>query len=155
MSKKSPHPISDTERIARFVFIKNHLSSDKKSIRPNFFSHTDTKGCSIQRESIVENTELVTFVKEFRKKNPEHNWYGVVTGSCQEIRRILTDQDKRAYCVYDTGKKLNPAHGEICKTHHIKEADRLELRSQLRKIFNNGSIIKPNKYREGNILSQI
>ena len=156
MSKNSPHPVNDNERITRFVFIENHLSRDKKSVKPNFFSHTESKGCSIQRESIIEGNELVTFVKKYREKNPKSNWYGVVTGSCQEIRRILTNQDKRAYCVYDTGYKINPAHGEICKTHHIiEEADRLELRSRLRKIFSNGSIIHPNEYREGIVLSQI
>lgn len=155
MSKNSPHPINDNERITRFAFIENQLRKDKKSIKPSFFSQTDTNGCSIQREFIVEDSELVTFVKKYREKNPKNNWLGVVTGSCQEIRRILTDEDKRAYCVYDTGIEFNPAHGEICKTHHIEEADKVELRRQLMKIFNNGLIIEPNEYRNGNIFSQI
>ena len=155
MSKNSPHPIKDNEGITRFIFIENQLRKDKKSIKPSFFSQADTKGCSIQRESIVEDSELVTFVKKYREKNPKSNWFGVVTGNCQEIRRILTDQDKRAYCVYDTGYELNPAHGEICKTHHIEEADKAELRRHLKKIFNNGLIIEPNNYRDGKIVSQI
>ena len=155
MSKNSPYPINDNEKITRFVFIENQLRNDKKSIRPSFFSQIDTKGCSIQRESIVEDHELVTFVKGFREKNPGRNWLGVVTGSCHEIRRILTDQDKRSCCVYDTGYELNPAHGEICKTHHIEEADKAELRRHLMKVFHDGLVIEPDKYRDGKIFSQI
>ena len=155
MSYDSSHPINDNERITRFVFIESHLRKDKKSIKPSFFSQVDTKGCSIQRESVVNDDELVTFVKGFREKNPRRNWLGVVTGGCHEIRSILTDQDKRACCIYDTGYKFNPSHGEICKTHHIEEADKGELRSQLMKIFNNGLIIEPHRYRDGKIVSQI
>ena len=155
MSYDSSHPINDNERITRFVFIESHLRKDKKSIKPSFFSQVDTKGCSIQRESVVNDDELVTFVKGFREKNPRRNWLGVVTGGCHEIRSILTDQDKRACCIYDTGYKVNPSHGEICKTHHIEEADKGELRSQLMKIFNNGLIIEPHRYRDGKIVSQI
>ena len=155
MSYASPHPINDNERITRFVFIENHLRNNKKSVRPTFFSHIETKGCSIQRESIVDDHELVTFVNGFRGKNPGCNWLGVVTGSCDEIRSILTDQDKRACCVYDTGNDLNPAHGEICKTQHIKEADKAELRRYLMKVFNDGLVIEPDNYRDGKIFSQI
>ena len=155
MSFDSPHPITDDERIARFVFIENHLRRDKKSVKPNFFSHTDSKGCSIQRESIGEDVELVTFVKKYKEKNPKNNWFGVVTAKCQEIRGILTDQGKRAYCVYDTGYKFNPSHGEICKTHHIEEADKAELRRHLMKVFHDGLVIEPDKYREGKIFSRI
>ena len=155
MSRYSPRPVNDNERIARFVFIKNHLRSDGKSIKPNFFSHVDTKGCSIQRESIVTDDELVAFIKEFREKNPGRNWLGVVIGSCHEIRSILSDQGKRACCVYDTGHKSNPAHGEICKTHHVEEADKAELRSRLMKVFNDGLVIKPHEYRDGNFFSSV
>ena len=154
MSHYSPHPINDEERITRFVFFENHLRNDKKSIKPNFFSHIETKGCSIQRETIVDDEELVAFVKRFREKNPTRNWLGVVTGDCHEIRRILTDQDKRTLCVYDTGHKLNPAHGEICKTQHIEEADKVELRRRLMKVFHNGIVITPDKYRDGRIFSR-
>ena len=155
MSYDSPYPINDNERITRFVFIENHMRNDKKSVRPSFFSHIETKGCSIQRESIVNDDELVAFVKEFIKKNPGRNWLGVVTGGCHEIRSILTDQDKRACCVYDTGNESNPAHGEICRTHHIKEADKAELRRHLMKVFHDGLVIEPDKYRDGKISSQI
>lgn len=155
MSYDSPYPIYDDERITRFVFIENHLRRDKKSVKPNFFSHADSKGCSIQRESIAEDAELVTFVKKYKEKNPKDNWFGVATGRCQEIRGILTDQGKRAYCVYDTGYKFNPAHGEICKTHHIEETDKAELRRHLMKVFHDGLVIKSDKYRDGKIFSQI
>ena len=155
MSYDSPHPINDNERITRFVFIKNQLRNDNKSVRPSFFSQVDTKGCSIQRESIVNDNELVAFVKEFKKTNPGHSWLGVVTGGCHEIRSILTDQDERACCVYDTGNESNPAHGEMCRTHHIKEADKAELRRHLMKAFHDGLVIEPDKYRDGKISSQI
>lgn len=155
MSYDSPHPINNNEGITRFVFIENHLRRDKKSVKPNFFSHTDSRGCSIQRESIAEDSELVTFVKRYREKNPDNNWFGVVTGRCQEIRGILTDQGERGYCVYDTGYKLNPSHGEICKTHHIEEADKAELRKHLMEVFHDGLVVKPDKYRDGRIFSQI
>jgi len=151
MSKFSPQPVRDDEKMTRFVFIESHLRKDRKSIKPSFFSHVDTKGCSIQRESIVGDSELVDFVKKFNEKNPGRDWFGVVIGNCQDIRRISTEQNQRACCVYDTGEEYNPAHGEICKTHHIEEADKAELRRELIRVFNNGQIIEPNRYRDGKI----
>lgn len=156
MSNYSPHPIINDELITRFVFLKDHLRSDKKSIKPNFFSHIDSRGCSIQRETIAGDNELISFVKNFLANYPEKNWFGVVSGKCHELRSILTDKNKRACCVFDTGEVNNPSHGEICKTHYIiEEAERLELRRKLIKIFNNGLIVNPNEYRDSKIASRI
>jgi hypothetical protein len=149
----SPGLIQDTERLTRFVFSPVHLDKKGKKIKPSVFSHVFTVGCSIQRESIVSDDELVNFVARYLTKNAAHAWHGVLTADCAILRGItLDDQSKRIICVYDMAEEVNPAHGEIHQSHYeIEEADQPELRAKLFAAFNNGVNIEPTQYRNGSL----
>lgn len=154
-SKHSPGRVSDNEQLSRFVFSPIHVG--KKGILPAVFSHTFTVGCSIQRESIVSEPELVHFVKEFLAGKADRSWHGVLTADNKALRNYTMDNsDRRAFCIYDTAEKHNPAHGEIHQARYeIDEADKIELRAKLFEAFNDGVPIIPSTYRNGSILNKI
>lgn len=155
-SRYSPGPVSDTEKLTRFVFSPLHLRKNG-AIKPSVFSHVFQVGCSVQRESVVSESELTQFVRGFLAKNPTQAWHGVLTGDCSLLRQFsLESLGRRALCIYDTAEKDNPAHGEIHQSQYvIDEADQAELRSKLFEVFNNGVNTTPSQYRNGSVVAKI
>lgn len=125
---------------------------------PSVFSHVHTKGCSIQRESVATSEELFNFIKSFLEGKDDRIWVGALTAKCRDIRNITAPsvEEKRAVCAYDTAKKENPAHGELCQTRYvIEQADQVELRRNLFAAFGEDRLIKPASYRGGSISTQL
>lgn len=150
MSAHSPDVVDDSEKLARFVFSPYQV--DKKGkLKPSAFSHVYDKGCSIQRETIAENDEILLFINQFLEKREDHVWKGLLVAESSAVRKILIkNTSRRAACVYDTAEKENPSHGEICQTQHVIEDDeKVELRHDLLMAFGNEEIIPPAQYRKG------
>ena len=156
MSKHSPGFVSDEEKLTRFVFDPVHLKRNG-GIKPSIFSHVSTYGCSIQRESIVLDNELIQFLRNFLNKNPRQSWHGILTGECSSLRKVLVDSSgQRALCIYDTAEEDNPAHAEIHQSQYVvDEAGPAELRAKLFEIFNNGENTTPSEYRSGTVLAKL
>lgn len=76
MSKYSPHPVVESETLVRLVFLPEHISKKSGHLKPSFFSHVHTKGCSIQRDSVAETDEIVTLVKNFLAVRDNRSWLG-------------------------------------------------------------------------------
>lgn len=155
MSKYSPHPVTESETLVRFVFSPFHISKHG-NLKPAVFSHVHRKGCSIQRDSVANSDEIVTFVSNFLAKRDDFSWLGVLSGQCQSVRGIMAGESSdRAVCVYDTADLGNPAHAEMCQTHYIDEADELELNRNLLAAFNGGVITQRSQYRNGAVWDQL
>jgi len=152
MSEYSPTPIRDTERLTRFVFSPIHIGKSGK-VKSSVFSHVTEKGCSIQRDSIATNDEMVAFVTSFLAGKEDRSWVGVLSAKTGTIRSLKVGETAhRAICAYDTGNENNPAHGELCQSQYvIEEADRNELRANLFFSFGEGAIIAPKQYRNADI----
>lgn len=150
MSEFSPGRVAASEQLARFVFSPIHVRKNGK-VKPALFSHVCTKGCSVQRDSIATTEEIATFLRRFLDRNSRCTWSGVLLASCADVRGILiNDSNSRAVCVYDTAERGNPAHAEMCKTHHVvDEADRLELNKKLLEAFGQATVVVPDRYRDG------
>jgi hypothetical protein len=156
MSKFSPGVVQQDELLARFVFSPIHI--DKKGrIKPSLFSHAENKGCSVQRDSVAETKELLTFVLDFLRKNPKCEWKSVAIGDCQMVRAIqLEGVPQRTVCVYDTAEKSNRAHGEIGLTPlALEDANANEMRRHLMLAFHCDAPISPLSYRRGEIWKYI
>jgi len=147
----SPQAISDSEELTRFVFLPMHVDR-RGNVKPNFFDYVHSHGCSVQRTAMATLDELVYFVESFLARKSDSVWLGAVSASCREIRAIRYDDDSRAVCVYDTGERRNPAHGELFATRYdIEEADGPELRARLRAAFNVGTIVGRQHYHDGTV----
>lgn len=151
MSRYSPNPVSDHEQLSRFIFFPMHYSMRKGKVLPSLFSYATRQGCSVQREDLGATAEISSFVSKFINKNKNAVWLGVVGAKCGAVRLMQIDgYDSRSACVYDTAEKHNPAHAEICCPYSVpEEGDANELRNSLMKLFNAGSPIAPNAYRNG------
>jgi len=150
MSVHSPGIVGDTEQLALFVFQPMHHIDKSGKAKPNIFSHVHRKGRSIQRDSVAEPNELVTFARDFLAADEGRVWKGVLLAKCGDVRNIrANDSVDRAVCVYDTAEKKNPAHGEMTQTQHVVEADEIELRHDLLAVFGGGVIAAPAQYRDG------
>jgi hypothetical protein len=157
MSRSSPRPVADGETLARFVFHSVHWHK-KTGLKSSLFSQAHKNGCSIQRESLAEDSEIIRFLLSYLAKNSSHTWLGVVTGPCIDVRKITNDvaHGRRTVCVFDTAQRPNPAHAELCQTRYIiNEADENELRAQLLRAFNSKTLIKPTNYRGGRIFQSL
>lgn len=155
MSNFSPGIINDSEELTRFIFSPMHVTK-KGKVKPSLFSHVDNKGCSIQRNSVAEDNEIIGFLKSFLSSDIRYQWLGVVTGNCEKVRKInIDDNNNQLICVYDTAEENNPAHGEMCQSNYlIEDADRLELRAELLfKVF--GESISPENYRDRAVFKNI
>lgn len=155
-SLHSPGRVTDEEELSRFVFSPIHVGK-KGNIKPAIFSHVFNAGCSIQRESIATESELVTFVKGFLAGDSSRSWHGVLVGDSKSLRDYLMENsDQRAFCIYDTAEKDNPAHGEIHQAlYEISDADQIELRAKLFEVFNGGVPVSPTAYRRGTVFNRI
>ena len=155
MSEFSSGPIESTENLARFVFSPLHLTK-KGEIKPSLFSHVFNKGCSIQRDSIATNGELGVFIENFLAKDTKFKWEGAVIGKSEDLKKLLIESSKtRALCLYDTAEKVNISHGEIHKASDMDEADEVELRHDLLKVFKSDLKFSPSSYRDGNLHTYI
>jgi hypothetical protein len=152
MSKFSPGVIENSEELSRFVFSPVHVNK-KGKVKPSLFSHVNNRGCSIQRNSIAKDDEIVEFLKNFLSSDNRFGWLGVLTGDCGKVRKI-DNNNNQLICVYDSAEETNPAHGEMCQSNYIiEDADRLELRAELWKVF--GELVSPEDYRGGAVLKDI
>lgn len=153
MSKHSKHPVQDVEMVARFVF--SPMFVDKKGkVKSNIFGHVFTIGCSIQRENLATDQEILNLTSVTIDKKSENSWSGTLFADCVKLRKIMvSNTNNRAVCVYDTAENENPAHGEIGQSQLLKldEDDIVELRGKLFEAFSNGVPVKPEQYRGGRI----
>lgn len=148
MSEHSPGPVIASEMVARFVFAPIHIHKKSGEVLPSVFSHAFNKGCSIQRETKAADDEIINFVKDFLAGDSKRSWNGVLIANCGDLRNIKIDSNKeRAFCVYDTAEKNNPAHAEFGQSQSMLEADIAELRHELFSVFSSGKKILPKDYR--------
>jgi hypothetical protein len=126
------------------------MHADKDgNCKPNFFSHAETHGCSAQREELATRDEIYTFVTNFLGGKDTTAWLGYVAANVENIRAIKMREGDRAFCVYDTAERLNPAHAEVFEARSIEEADPAEHRFQLYSVFQKGIVTKCESYRRG------
>ena len=157
MSRYSPGVVENTERIARFVFSPMFFNAKTGKVKPNIFSHVFSAGCSIQRDSVAKDKELINLTNISLSRDSNSSWIGVLLAECHELRSIkIESSHNRTVCVYDTANKENPAHGEIGQTQHIvNPEDIVELREALFAAFNKGAMTPPSLYRNGTVWNNL
>lgn len=122
-------------------------------LKPSLFSHIETSGCSVQREAMATNAELLPWIKRFLVKQDKQAWHGTVSGSCADLRCVMVGNAmKRSLAVYDTAEQANPSHAEVFQSQYVvNEADKLELKREIMKVFGDGKITLPENYRSGKL----
>jgi hypothetical protein len=152
----SPCPVRGPETLTRFIFSPLHVKKNGE-LKPSLFSHIETSGCSVQREIMATNAELLPWIKKFLANQNKQAWHGTVSGSCADLRRVMvTNSTNRSLAVYDTAEQENPSHAEVFQTQYvIDDADKLELRREIMKVFGDGKITLPASYRSGSLWQEL
>jgi len=153
----SPGLISNDEPIARIVCSPMHVHKKQPKLMTNFFSHVVSYGASVQRLAHATDTELVECIKGLVTGSEDRAWLGYTEASASEIRaKTLRKQGEQSFSILDSALSQNPAHAEIHCAYRIPEADVIEYRHELLKVFGGETAIKPRKnLREGKIWSSL
>lgn len=155
-SEHSIGPVTDQEILVRIA--TSPLFVDKAGkIKPNIFSHIFTVGCSVQREGLATNKELIELISKFVASKADNAWEGALIAKCSELRGIFVkSNNSRAVCIYDTAEKENPAHAEISQAQiAMSEEDITELRHDIFVAFGNGVPTLPTAYRQSAIWNSL
>jgi hypothetical protein len=152
----SPELISDEETIVRIVCSPMHVHKKQAKVMPNFFSHVATVGASAQRLAHASNEELVSCIAELVSSRDNCAWLGYVSASAAAIRAVALRQvGEQSFCVADAALADNPAHAEIHCAYRIPEADAIEYRQELLKVFNDGEIKHRKSLRDQAVWNQL
>ncbi|WP_353932378.1 hypothetical protein WJM97_07300 [Okeanomitos corallinicola TIOX110] len=91
------------------------------------------------------SVNLLTSLEELNKKveyklkldqerGKDRDFLGVVYTTCENVRSIKTNDNIKAFCVYDTGNKHDISHADICQTISSR-VEGSRMRFKLRKAF--------------------
>jgi len=152
LSEYSPGLVSGEEIIARMVCVPQHVHPKRAELNSSFFSHAFSRGASVQRLEASADEELLGCVEGLLSSGDDRQWLGYVSARASEIRAIQAGGDEtQTFCVADAALHDNQAHAEIHCARRIPDADRIERRVQLMKLFNAGGIQNRRSLRDGKI----
>lgn len=138
------------ESLARFAFSPIHVG--KNGLKPSLFSHAFSHGCSIQRDATASNDELIKWLANLMHSQPDWTWKKVAIAACDDVRAVMLSDGSKGFCVYDTANADNPSHGEIFQAkYQLEEADQLELKREIMRIFTKTAPHEPRSYRGGDL----
>lgn len=138
-SQHSCSPVGDNELLARQVVDPTHFDKVTGTIKPTFFEDASSKGASCHRLTCI-NIEDVQKITEARvtlaNQNPPPTGLREAIGftliSACEVRSIRTSgaESRRGAAVYDTAKKDDSSHADICQLVSGKKEGK-SVRAQL------------------------
>ncbi|SDY52603.1 hypothetical protein SAMN05518669_11318 [Variovorax sp. YR634] len=152
LSEYSPGLVQDEETIIRMVCVPMHVHSKRAELKSSFFSHVATFGASVQRLEFASDGELIGCVEALVGGGEDRMWLGYVEAPASLIRSVqLGDGDTQSFCVADAALPENPAHAEIHCAQRIPEADHVEYRAELLRVFNERGVLHRRSIRGGDV----
>ncbi|GCL36003.1 hypothetical protein SR1949_11030 [Sphaerospermopsis reniformis] len=138
VSQYSPGIIEDDEILIRQIYSPIHIDKETGKVNSSAFIDSQDKGMSVNRKTYTSLEELNKKV-EYKlnldqKRGKDKHFLGVVYTSCENVRSIKTDDNLKAFCVYDTGNKHDISHADICQTISSR-VEGSKMRLKLRKAF--------------------
>jgi hypothetical protein len=138
VSQFSPGIVENNEILVRQIYSPIHI--DEQPGRVNTFAFTDAqdKGMSVNRKTYSSREELNKKVQYKLKLDEEQgkvrSFQGVIYATCHDVRAIKTNDNLKAFCVYDTGNKNDISHADISQATSSR-LDGSKMRVKLREIF--------------------
>lgn len=137
VSEHSPGPVDDGEVLVRTLFRKQLTDPDGR-LKPVYFRRDpEARGFSVDRVFYLGCETL----KSNKRADARYNGYLWFIATCAKDLRELLEQEKRLFCVYDSGTAENNFHADICQNLYVEpgEPDRrsrmMEIAWQLRSVF--------------------
>jgi hypothetical protein len=138
VSQYSPGVVEDNEILIRQIYSPIHIDKQTEKILPLAFLDVQDKGMSVNRKtysSIEELNKKVQYkLRSDEKRGKGKVFEGVIYATCQDVRAIKTNDNLKAFCVYDTGNKNDISHADICQAKSSRVGGS-KMRLKLREIF--------------------
>jgi len=138
VSQYSPGVVEDNEILIRQIYSPIHIDKQTGKILPLAFLDVQDKGMSVNRKiysSIEELNKKVQYkLRLDEKRGKGKGFEGIIYATCQDVRAIKTNDNLKAFCVYDTGNRNDISHADICQTISSR-VEGSRIRSELREIF--------------------
>ncbi|MBE9237949.1 hypothetical protein IQ227_18415 [Anabaena aphanizomenioides LEGE 00250] len=138
VSKYSPGIIKNDEILIRQIYAPIHIDQETGKVNSLAFDDASDKGMSVNRKTYTSLEELNKKVeyklKLDQERGKDRNFQGVIYTTCENIRSIKTNDNLKAFCVYDTGNKHDISHADICQTISSR-VEGSKMRLKLRKAF--------------------
>ncbi|MBP0018952.1 MAG: hypothetical protein J7647_15565 [Cyanobacteria bacterium SBLK] len=138
VSSYSPKIVGDEERLIRQIYSPIHIDEETGTIKPLAFDDVENKGMSVNRQAYCSKEELFEKVQYKlnldKQRGKTRTFFGAIFAICSDIRSIKTDDNRRAFCVYDTANQNNVSHADICQAI-AGRVQRSQIRAQLRQVF--------------------
>lgn len=122
VSDHSPGLVENCELLIRTVYSPIQINQATGQVDPAFFRNDALKrGLSINRKLHVSQADLRKRIecKIARDRNAgkeRDEFYRVVTARCGDVRRLVSEDGERLFCVYDTASEEDVSHADICQS---------------------------------------
>ena len=138
VSQYSPGVVEDNEILIRQIYSPIHIDKQTGKILPLAFLDVQDKGMSVNRKiysSIEELNKKVQYkLRLDEKRGKGKGFEGIIYATCQDVRAIKTNDNLKAFCVYDTGNRNDISHADICQAKSSRVGGS-KMRLKLREIF--------------------
>jgi hypothetical protein len=135
----SPGKIADGEVLCRSIYSPIHVDKETGCIVEAAFSDVKDKGLSVDRLSYIAAKDLSKKgekkAEDDRAKGKNREYLGVVKANSVDIRKILSADKKRSFCVYDTAKANDRSHADVCQVLSGGKLQQKQARRELQKAF--------------------
>ena len=120
VSDHSPGLVQDHELLIRTVYSPIQINQKTGQVDPAFLRDALTRGFSINRKPHVSEVDLRKKIEDkiARDRNAgkeRDEFYRVVATRCGDVRRLVSEDGKRLFCVYDTAYQEDISHADICQ----------------------------------------
>ena len=121
VSDHSPGLVQNDELLIRTVYSPIQINQETGQVNPAFFRNDALKrGLSINRKHQVSEADLrrkieCKIVRDRNEGKERDDFYRVVTARCSAVRRLVSDDGERLFCVYDTASEEDISHADICQ----------------------------------------
>lgn len=148
-SEHSPGLVEEAETIFRMVCVPQHVHPKRPELMSSFFSHAFSSGVSVQRLEQSKPLENIECVEALVGSKDDRAWLGYVQAPASAIREISLGDDGQSYCVADAALPHNRSHAEIHSARRIPEAERIEYRRELMRVFNAKQVLNRRALQDG------
>ena len=121
VSDHSPGLVQNDELLIRTVYSPIQINQETGQVDPAFFRNDALKrGLSINRKHHVSEADLrrkieCKIARDRSEGKKRDDFYRVVTARCSAVRRLVSDDGERLFCVYDTASEEDISHADICQ----------------------------------------
>jgi len=122
VSDYSPNVVEDDELLIRVAYSTYQIDPNTRELTPACFRNDEIlkRGFSVNRKQYIREKDLrksielkITNDREVGKERGD--FYAVFVARCGDIRRLVSEDGQRLFCVYDTASEENCSHADICQ----------------------------------------